>query len=217
MREEESAGETTLVRVGGQLGKWHSKECVFEDKWIIHSGKQTGMRQRETTGTKITSIIKAGDGDGPVWQKFLYRICFLKSIHWRESSETGWVRWVWFWGASGREKDGLVHFYCRANAPKIPFSSIINSEPPLPRKMPPHPFFSPSKSLSLFWLSLLSVLHCGSSESQRATAHTLKMIFPKDPVLNLIHSPLHCLNLKEFLRRKRTPVTFARSLKDIQA
>lgn len=32
MNERESAGEKTLVRVGGQLGKWHREACVFEDK-----------------------------------------------------------------------------------------------------------------------------------------------------------------------------------------
>lgn len=32
MNEGESAGEKTPVRVGGQLGKWCPKACVFEDK-----------------------------------------------------------------------------------------------------------------------------------------------------------------------------------------
>lgn len=73
------------------------------------------------------------------------------------------VRWVWFLGASGREKDGLVHFYCLANAPKSPVSSIIHSVPLPPVSCPlvpslllPNPLFLFPDFLCCFFL--LSVL-----------------------------------------------------------
>lgn len=53
-------------------------------------------------------------------------------------------------GAYGREKDGLVHFYCLANAPKSPVSSIIHSVPLLPVSCPLVPSFLLPNPLFLF-------------------------------------------------------------------
>lgn len=89
------------------------------------------------------------------------------------STVTAMVLW-----SSGSEKDGLVHFYCLANAPNSPVcSSIIHSILLFPSKLPSRPLSSPSKSsLSLSHSSfVLSVLHCQSSEPRSTSWDTLKM------------------------------------------
>lgn len=194
----------TLVRVGGHQGKWHSKECAFEDKWINPASKRQVRDKGKTTGTKISGIIKAADGKMPVWQKFRNCFCVFKSGHWTESSRIRLGRMSVVLRASGREKDGLVHFYCLANAPKSPVSSIIHSVPLLPCKLPPRPFFSPSKSS----LSLSpDFLFCFSLSVLRALEHNCRYIqndlpIGSQPKLYLwnkvcsIHLPLLCFYLK---------------------
>lgn len=167
MRESLQGGKT-LVRVGGQLGKLSHKVCVFEDKYINSASKrQVWDKGRQWgQGLERLEMEKCQHGENSV------TFCFLKSGHRRESSrnQLGLMSVV-LW-ASGRQKDGLVHFYCLANAPKSPVSSIIHNVPLLPSKLPPRPFFSPSKSfLSLSPLPPLCVFHCGSSEPWSTTQY----------------------------------------------
>lgn len=98
----------------------------------------------------------------PAWQKF--RDCFLLFKKWplkRKFQKAAWPDEHSSEGL-GRERDGLVHFYCLANSPKSPISSIIHNGTLLPSKLPPRPFFSPSKSSRC--LSLLCVFPAVVSE-----------------------------------------------------
>lgn len=125
----------TLVRVGGHQGKWHRKECAFEDKWIKGQVRDKG----KATGTKISSIIKAADGKVPVWQKF--RHCIFKSGHWRETSRIPLDPMSVVLWASGREKDGLVHFFAWQMHPKAPSHQSFTVDPFSPVSCPLVPSF----------------------------------------------------------------------------
>lgn len=180
-------------------GKW----CVFEDKWMNSASKrQVWDKGRQWgQGLERLEMEKCQHGGNSVTA-----FCFLKSVHRRESSrnQPGPMSVV-LW-ACGREKDGLVHFYCLANAPKSPVSSIIHNVPLLPSKLPPRPFFSPSRSfLSLPPLPPLCVFHCGSSEPWSTTQYIKDDLpigsHPKFPLWNQvcsIRSPLLCLHLKDW-------------------
>lgn len=139
--------------------------------------QKTGARERMK---KKNGLKKVGDGETPVWHELLH--CFLLLENWSvnrmessnnpASSVTAVVLW-----SSGSEKDGLVHFYCLANAPNSPVcSSIIHSILLFLSKLPPRPLFSPSKfSLSLSHSFLLSVFHCRSSAPRSTSWDTLKI------------------------------------------
>lgn len=140
-------------------------------EWMVEMGKK---------GTENERWWRDSSGLDTIWHKIFHCFCFLKTGQWTLKSSknpTISVTAMAIW-SSGSEKDGLVHFYCLANAPNSPVcSSIIHSILLFPSKLPPRPLYSPSKfSLSHSHSSfVLSVPHCESSEPGSTSRDTLKM------------------------------------------
>lgn len=165
----------SAVRVGGHRGKWHSGECAFEDKWINPASKRQGRDQGKTTGTKIRPQME---------RRQFGRYCVTAFASSRAAigekvPESRPVRWVWVLRASGREKDGLVRFYCLAKACLINHSQCV---PLRPSKRPPLvPPFLPPNPLSLLLFSIVS-----PQSPRSTTADTLKTSSPPHRRLNCI-------------------------------
>lgn len=160
--------------------------CTKTKRQIARQTSRERMMEMEKKREKEERQKTGGDGETPVgWIPFGIN-SYTVFASWKLVSEqtekfqknpTSSVTAMVLW-SSGSEKDGLVHFYCLANAPNSPVcSSIIHSVLLFPSKLPPRPFFSPSKfSPSLSHSSfVLSVLHCQSSEPWSTSWDTLKM------------------------------------------
>lgn len=109
----------------------------------------------------------------PAWQKFRDCTLLLKKRPLKRKFQK--ATWPDERGSEGlgRERDGLVHFYCLANSPKSPISSIIHNGPLLPSKLPPRLFFSPSKSSRCLFLCVFSAV---------ASEHNCRYIKDHNPI-----------------------------------
>lgn len=112
-------GGITLVRVGGQGGMIVD---VLGEKWTEPSAGKTGGPVHAGKQTKHKKHKKVRGGEDPLWAPtpplFLFRFLKKWSVSRTESSNnrTSSAMAVVLW-SSGSKKDGLVHFYCLANAP----------------------------------------------------------------------------------------------------